>query len=832
MTTETGGSSPRFSVIERLKSLQFAVSRRLLFWWIRPTILGCSAESLALSPDDHVCYVLPFRSVSDLMVVDKACESAGLPRPVRGMRDQLEQRAFFFLGHPEGRLGRKSLRSPSTRMLRLFEHQTLLHGNIRIVPVSLFWGHQPDQEKSLFRLLFSENWAATSRFKKLLAILFHPHHILVQFAAPIDLNDMTRDQDQRELQVRKLMRILRVHFTHQKQAILGPDLSHRRTLIASIMASQDVIDAINKEASARKTSTSPIEKKALGYANEIASDQSYRVIRFFHLLLTWLWNKLYKGIEVHNIDKVKELARSSEIVYTPCHRSHIDYLLLSYVLYHNGLTPPHIAAGINLNLPIAGPLLRRAGAFFMRRSFSGDRLYKAVFDEYLHLMFTRGYSVEYFIEGGRSRTGRILSPRTGMLSMTMRSFQRDASRPLVLMPVYFGYERVIEASTYMGELAGREKKQESIFDIFKIFSVFKHAFGKVAVNFGEPVPMEQFLDSQLPGWTEPSTIPPPAFSDACVSLSHRLAANINGAAVVNPVNLVATALLSTTRQTIEKNRLLHQLNLLRNLTVQVPGYAETIVTAMDPEAMIVEAELIAGITHVKQPFGDIFVSPPALTVLLTWYRNNTVHLFSLPSLIARIVRSREDISDSLLIDACMLLYPYLRSEMFLKWHTVEVADICRFYIDRMTSLGILTNDQGCISTPAPASEAYAALSDIGEIIEPTLERFFLVTSLLSQGGDMTIKRIETDAAAIARQLSAIFSINSPEFFDRSLFSTFIGALRSQCAIETRDESVLLNDDVFARIHRASEVTLSPDIRYNVLQAIERRARLAVSSQAE
>ena len=181
------------------------------------------------------------------------------------------------------------------------------------------------------------------------------------------------------------------------------------------------------------------EKQALKHANEIVSHQSYRVIRFFHVLLTWFWNKLYNGVDLHNINVVKALARTHEIVYVPCHRSHIDYLLLSYVLYHNGLTPPHIAAGKNLNLPLVGPLLRRAGAFFMRRSFRGDPVYKSVFDEYLHQMFVRGYSVEYFIEGGRSRTGRTLTPKTGMLSMTVNSYLRDFSKPICFMPVYFGY---------------------------------------------------------------------------------------------------------------------------------------------------------------------------------------------------------------------------------------------------------------------------------------------------------------------------------------------------------------------------------------------------------
>ena len=132
-----------------------------------------------------------------------------------------------------------------------------------------------------------------------------------------------------------------------------------------------------------------------------------------------------------------------EIVYVPCHRSHMDYLLLSYLLYHQGLVPPHIAAGINLNFFPVGSIFRSWGAFFIRRTFKGNRLYSTIFREYLAELFYRGYSVEYFIEGGRSRTGRLLEPKTGMMSMTIQALQRGLTRPISIVPVYIGYEHVL-----------------------------------------------------------------------------------------------------------------------------------------------------------------------------------------------------------------------------------------------------------------------------------------------------------------------------------------------------------------------------------------------------
>ena len=136
-----------------------------------------------------------------------------------------------------------------------------------------------------------------------------------------------------------------------------------------------VRQAIADEAEREKITPEKAKAQALRYGNEIASDYTYTAIRFLEVVLSWFWNKIYDGIKVNNIEGVQKVAQGYEVIYVPCHRSHIDYLLLSYLLFKNGLTPPHIAAGINLNMPVIGSLLRRGGAFFMRRTFKGNPLY-------------------------------------------------------------------------------------------------------------------------------------------------------------------------------------------------------------------------------------------------------------------------------------------------------------------------------------------------------------------------------------------------------------------------------------------------------------------------
>jgi glycerol-3-phosphate O-acyltransferase len=809
------------------KALQFNAARKLLFSWIKPTVLGCDTLNLGISDDDSVCYVLPFRSLADLLVIDKACEDAGLPRPCAPLTQHvndnqfpaLEDHAFFFIGHPEGTFGRKVLRQRSDHMTSLLLQHAARKSPVKIIPVSLFWGHQPDRENSWLKLLFSENWTATTRLKKLLAILFHSKHILVQYSPAIDLNRLILDEDDKEKQTRKLMRILRVHFNQQKQAILGPDLSHRRTLIKSIMNCDAVREAIAKEVRAKQSIPTDVEKKALAYANEIASHQSYRVIRLFHTLLTWFWTKLYDGIEINNISTVKDIAKDCEIVYVPCHRSHIDYLLLSYVLYHNGLTPPHIAAGKNLNLPIVGPLLRRAGAFYMRRSFQGDGLYKAIFDEYMHLMFTRGYSVEYFIEGGRSRTGRSLNPRTGMLSMTIRSFQRDSSKPICFMPVYFGYEKIIEDTTYLAELSGAAKKDESILDIFRVLRSLKNHFGKVTVNFGEPLRLAQFLDQHLPDWQQPDITQPADFTAACGQLATHLARDINAAAAINPVNLVATVLLSTPRQTIEEDQLLSHINTLARVARDMAFSQHLSITSLTATEIVKQAEQVTGILRSHESFGDMLRAPAPLPVLLTYYRNNTIHVFALPSLVARLLHHEGDLTE--LISTCQALYPFLQAEFFLPWEEVDLPQVIERIVNVLSDLQLVQVEAGCTICPADTTETYVNLVELGQIIVPTLERYFIVSELLDHHTQTTLRELESNAAQIGHRLSAFYGINAPEFFDKSLFSAFITTLKARGLVNTGPDDLTVNR-AFTGLKQSLQDAMDPDLMINVRQSVHRQ----------
>jgi len=220
--------------------------------------------------------------------------------------------------------------------------------DVQLVPVLILWGRSPDTQDSVLKALFSETWRPPGAWRQLLAILLHGRNVLVRYNAPILLRNLLQGGLDEEQALRKLSRILRVHFRRQRQMAIGPDLSHRNTQVDAVLAGEQVRAAIRSEAETQGIPLGEAQARAVNFALEIASDYSYGVLRALELFLSWLWTRLYDGIQLHHFDVVTRIASGHEIVYVPCHRSHIDYLLLSYIIVRQGLTPPHIVRGAHL----------------------------------------------------------------------------------------------------------------------------------------------------------------------------------------------------------------------------------------------------------------------------------------------------------------------------------------------------------------------------------------------------------------------------------------------------------------------------------------------------
>jgi glycerol-3-phosphate O-acyltransferase len=700
---------PRFN----LKDISLRLMERVLYGLTKARVFPATAAELGLDPQRPVCYVLQYRHLSNLLVLDREAAKLGLP-PVLSQAPGSPQ-AFFFLSRNSPRsIFEKAPEKISPRMRQLVaDVLTIPDFDVQLIPVSIYWGRAPGRQNSVLKALLAETWRATGTLRQTLAILMHGRHAIVRFSQPLSLRQLLADEPDPKRGERKLGRLLRVHFRRQRERVIGPDLSHRHTLVRTLLGSAKVHDAIQAEAAQKQIPPRTAEARAQRIALEIAADYSHTVIRALELFLDWLWTRLYDGIELHGFDRVTAIPPGHGIVYVPCHRSHIDYLLLSFVVFRQGLPPPHIAAGNNLNMPLVGPLLRRGGAFFLRRSFKGDALYAAIFVEYLQSILHRGFPIEYFIEGGRSRNGRTLPPKAGILGMTLQGFAANPIRPLVFVPVYIGYEKLMEGHTYLAELGGQGKRTESLGGLLATVKRLRREFGKVHVNFGAPLEAGSFLDTQAPGWQALAAHSPNALRPAIDQAAIVLATRINAAAVLNPINLFALAVSGNRQATADLKR---QIAYLQNLHASIVYPGALVTTQMAPDAIIEAALRLGFACREAGSQSEAICLDAEQSALLAYFRNNVLHLFALPSLIAWLLGQHCELSLDKIESAIAQCYPHLRRELFLPWEMHELPAAIRAVLQGLTDCHLLAPD-----TLSPSDdECRETLRQLGELIRPLL----------------------------------------------------------------------------------------------------------------
>lgn len=736
---------------------------------------------LGLDPTRPILYVLPYNSKADLLTLRRQCIAQELPDPLEPLDidGQLLSRYVFIHDGPRV----FSYYAPKEESIKLFHEYLDLHRNhptldIQMVPVSVMFGRSPGREGH------GSNEPAKLRLfngiQKFFVVLWLGRDSFVRFSQKVSLRYMADEHGTDKTIAQKLARVARMHFARQHLAATGPKLPVRQDLFNKLLTSKAIEKAVYEEATAKKISIAKAQQNAVDIMEEIAANFTYETIRVTDRVLSWTWNRLYQGIRVHNAERVRQLAQDGHgIVYVPCHRSHMDYLLLSYVLYHQGLVPPHIAAGINLNFWPAGPIFRRLGAFFIRRTFKGNKLYATVFREYLGELFSRGYSVEYFVEGGRSRTGRLLEPKTGTLSMTIQAMLRGGNRPITIVPVYIGYEHVMEVGTYANELRGATKEKENLWQVVRTMRRLRN-LGMGYVNFGEPIPLLTHLNSHVPNWRDsidPIETPRPSWLTPTVNqIANRLMININNAAAANAMNLCCTALLASRQRALTREQLLEQLDCYQQLLQNVPYAKDATAPTKTPEEMLEHTLKMNKFEVEKDNAGEIIILPREQAVLMTYYRNNIHHMLVLPSLIASIIMHHNGISRQAVIEQISLIYPLLREELFMHYTDEELPQALQTLINELERQQLIhaQEDQLLVLNP----QRIRTLQLLAAGVRETLQRYTITLSLLRTNPSINRGTLEKESRLLAQRLSVLHGINAPEFFDKAVFSTLVATLRN------------------------------------------------------
>lgn len=804
--------------------------RRVLGWWVRATVLPEDLSELGLDTDKPVFYILDTHALSSLLIADDIARSLGWPRLI----EPFEHGRFRL---PRSYGANRRFRGLFFRRLQKRRHSALLKDlvdavhdgtldDVQVVPMTVLVGRAPDKEDSIAKILFSENWDVGGRLRRLLSTIVNGRATFVQLGQPVSLGRLATGGADRETDLRRISRLLRVHFKRVRTAAIGPDRSHRRTMVERVIRAEPVRQAIAAKARKAGISEQEAEDIARRYAREIAADYSYAFIRIAEILFTWFFNRIYRGVEVFHFNRFREAVQGHEIVYVPCHRSHIDYMLLSYILYRRGFVPPHIAAGLNLNMPLVGPLLRRGGAFYLRRSFRSQALYATVFNEYVSSILARGVSMEYFIEGTRSRTGRLLPPRAGMLSITVRAFLRNRERPILFQPVYIGYERLAEGSAYITELSGQQKRPESLSDFRNLINILRKNYGQVQVSFGEPIRLNKILDEAHPDWAaeEYAADAKPEWLPGAISrLSNGIIENINQAAHVNPVNLLASALLATRKQALDEDDLEVMIGIYQRLIAMTAHSGRVTVTDLTPQQVVDYGLELGVIERQRHALGNIIRVDQKNAVLLTYFRNNIAHLLAMPAWIASCFRNNQRVRKTRIRRLSEAVYPFLKKELFLPWPGEELPVIIQRCTDALIRLDLLaTGAESLQRTPGGSDQTYY-LRLLGNVMLQTFERYYITVAVLVKNGSGRLSRQQLEQLCIlsAQRISLLHEFDAPEFSDRTLFKQFIEALQEIGILDRNDDGQLTFDKRLEAFARDAKLILDKEVRHSIIQITPR-----------
>ena len=747
-------------------------------------------------------YIISHQSASDLLSLQRACKKNSLPDPL----GQVEINGKLFdrtlcLAKPTAVLGFKRSKTQALQqgLEILNQHNIDKNLDAQLIPVNLIWGRVPTQEKNNANVasLLAEQESPTW-LRKFFIVLFSGRDNLIRYSQALSLRNMSDHHGNDEATAHKLLRVARFHFHRQNIAAKGPRLIHRQQMFTALFANPSVKRIIQDEAKSKNISTDKVKKQALAMMEEIAGDYSVSLVRLGERVLRWLWARLYTDIKVSNSNVLRKLAQDGhEIIYVPCHRSHMDYLLLTYIILQEGLVIPRIAAGINLNFWPAGPIFRKGGAFFIRRSFAGNRLYSTIFREYLGLLFERGYSVKYYTEGGRSRTGRLLNPKTGMLAMTIQSLLRGINRPLTLVPVYIGYEHVMEVGTYHKELSGSAKKNESIFGVLKAIKSLRN-YGNGYVNFGEPININNYLTQHVPNWKDainPINPQKPNWLTPTINdISHDLMTRINQCAALNGVALVALILDACENKALAKSDLEKHLDFFLNIQRQAPFSDQLTIPEESGEELLKHVISLNKVTVSQDSFGTIISLCDSARLEMRYYRNNIIHTYTLISLVCRLLTHNSKISHQQIIKECIDLFETLKDDLFL-WQT---PDQITQQIESV--LSALENSDIAIQTKAnywSLTENNQQLNQMhlmAECVDESIQRLAIITTLATRLAPLTRRELEEKVVDIAKRLAVLNNITAPEFIDKKAQSVLITTLREQGYLALNDDGLLITSD--------------------------------------
>ncbi|HEX4335312.1 MAG TPA: 1-acyl-sn-glycerol-3-phosphate acyltransferase [Polyangiaceae bacterium] len=586
--------------------------------------------------------------------------------PAEELRSAVEDggSAALFLKRPPGVLdlaagatGGRGLKEGDELIRTLLEVQRKDTSRpILLVPQVFVWTKRPDTRgtRAFDFLVGPREWPSSLR--TMWQLLGNYRHVQLKAGEPLDLRAYLESagNSSDETNVRRVVYAILRRLERERRSVTGPAEKPPDRVREELLRSPKLQGTMRTLSTTKHEDLREITEKAASMLKKLQAAPDVATIGALAVFLDRVFHKIYAGIDVdrEGLERVREATKEGCVVLLPSHKSHIDYLVLSYVFNDENIQLPLIAAGDNLSFFPLGPIFRRAGAFFIRRSFKGDRLYSSVVHTYVRRLIRDGYPLELFVEGARSRTGKLLPPKFGLLGMIVESALTVPQRVAYFVPVSIGYERIVETGAYERELSGGEKVKEDAAGLLRTREVLRHRYGRISLQFGATLTLDDIRDDLR--LRHGSDLSPPQRRSLVTRLGNRVMDEINRVTAVTPGSLTAIALLSHGYRGLPHDELVERcsrlLTVLRESGARTTPSTTTPQGELRPEAIREAAQLFTDADLIEahapaEPDGEaqgpgvigpetIYTIPDSKRLELDTSKNMILHFFVERSLVS------------------------------------------------------------------------------------------------------------------------------------------------------------------------------------------------------
>ncbi len=593
-----------------------------------------------------------------------------------------------------------------------------------------------------------------------------------------------------------------------ERAIIGDRYKVPRLVAEHITASARFREEVARLAEELGRPAGDVLADAEGALRELATVQSPVAVDVFRIVLSPMHARAWTvEVDVGSLERLRQLNKRHALVFLPSHRSYVDPLVLGDVLHRHDFPPNHVVGGDNMAFFPIGPLGRRAGVIFIRRNFGDDKIYKLAIRELLGHVVAKRFNLEWYMEGGRTRTGKLRPPHYGLLHYLVHAVEHGRAEDVQLVPVSIVYEQMQEVTAIAAEDGGAAKRREGVRWFVDYVRRQRRNVGTARVTFGEPFSLRGALDEAGDG---PARLEKVAFA---------VCEGINRATPMTGSSLVTFALLGARDRALT-------LGQVQRVTAPLLGYTQRRgipgpiagLRRLSALGAALDALVDAGVAS-RFDGGDepVWSIAPGGHHVAAFYRNGAIHwlvnraIVELVLLRAGDVRLEGDAFDAAWEDA-LALRDLLKFEFFF-------ADKARFRDELSCELELVAPaaENGAGAGPT-ASEMLAGAPTLlaNRVLRPFLEAQLVVARRLAQRDprrDWHRRAFLEEAQGYGRQLLLQGQVHNADAVSRELFGAAIKLAANRDLVNpggdevqaARDAYVGEVEEVIGRLARLGEL---------------------------